>query len=84
MFINTLTSPKLGLNLKGLTVQNYLESFISMYESSALLALEAFPYFIYNVLSVINGGYINNQYIMEDIVGNNGAKLYNAILTLDK
>lgn len=84
VFIKTLTSPKLGLNLKGLTVQNYLESFISMYESSALLALESFPYFMYNVLSVINGGYINNQYIMEDIVGNNGAKLYNAILTLDK
>lgn len=83
-FINTLVSPKLGLNLKGLTVQNYLESFISMYESSALLALESFPYFMYNVLSVINGGYINNQYIMEDIVGSNGAKLYNAILTLDK
>jgi len=83
-FLTNLTSPKLGFNLKGLTIQNYLESYIGMYESSALLALESFPYFMYNVLSVTNGGYINNQYIMEDIVGNNGAKLYNAILTLDK
>lgn len=83
-FINALTSPKLGLNLKGLTTQNYLESFINMYGSSALLGLESFPYFVYNVLSVTNGGYINNQYIMEDIVGNNGAKLYNALLSLDK
>lgn len=81
-FIKALTRPVVGLNLKDLTVRNYLEAFIGMYESTALLALESFPYFIYNIMSVTNGAYINNQYIMEDIVSNGGSKIYNELLKL--
>ena len=83
-FIHALKSPELGLNFKDLTVRNYLEAFINMYDSSALLGLESFPYFLYNVLSVTNGAYINNQYILEDIVGTSGAKIYADLLNLDK
>jgi len=83
-FINALARPALGLKLKDLSVRNYLESFINMYESSALLSLESFPYFLYNVISVTNGAYINNQYVLEDVVGTSGIKLYNDILNLDK
>jgi hypothetical protein len=82
-FIKELaTNKSLGLNFKDLTVRGYVESFINMYDSSALFALECFPYFMYMVDSVISGAYLNNQYVLEDLVGNNGAKLYNEIVKL--
>lgn len=83
-FINYLKSPELNLGFKDLTVRGYLEAFINMYEASNLLSLECFPYFLYNIISVTNGGYINNQYILESIVGNSGSKIYNDLLNLDK
>lgn len=83
-FIKAITRPEVGLNLKDLTVRNYLESFISMYEASALLSIESFYYFLYNIISVTNGAYINNQYVLEDIVGATGNKIYNELLKLDK
>lgn len=83
-FITALKDPQLSLGFKDLTVRGYLEAFINMYEASNLLSLESFPYFLYNVISVTNGGYINNQYILEDIVGNTGGKIYNDLLVLDK
>lgn len=60
----------------GLTVRGFMEQWIVMYDAAALLALESFQYFIYNVISVSTGAYINNQYVLEDIVGQNGAKIY--------
>lgn len=83
-FIQCLKSPELNLGFKDLTVRGYLEAFINMYEASNLLSLESFPYFLYNVISVTNGGYINNQYILEGIVGKLGSKIYNDLLMLDK
>ena len=83
-FIHYLKSPELNLGFKDLTVRGYLEAFINMYEASNLLSLECFPYFLYNVISVTNGGYINNQYILEGIVGATGSKIYNDLLNLDK
>lgn len=81
-FVQAISEVKYGLNLKDLTVRNYMEAFINMYEVSNLLSLESFPYFLYNVMSVTNGAYLNNQYVMEDIVGNMGAKMYNEIIKL--
>jgi hypothetical protein len=78
-FINELSSVKLGLGLKGLTFRSYMEAFINMYDASNLLSLESFPYFIYNVNSVVMGAYVNNQYVLEDIVGNYGAKLIGTV-----
>jgi len=83
-FIKALTKPELGLNFRDLTTHNYLEAFINMYDASNLLSLESFPYFVYNIVSVTNGAYINNQYVLEDIVGSSGAKIYNDIMNLDK
>lgn len=84
-FIKGLVETKaLGLNLKDLTVRGYLESFINMYDSSNLLSLESFPYFVYNTTAVTNGAYLNNQYVLEDIVGTAGAKIYNDLVQLDK
>lgn len=83
-FILALTRPELNLGFKDLTVRGYLESFITMYDGSALFALEYFPYFIYNIISVVNGAYINNQYIMEDIVDRYGAKIYTDLLSFER
>lgn len=83
-FVKTLTRQELGLNMGDLTVRGYLEQFINMYDASALLSLEYFPYFMYNVLSVTNGAYINNQYILEDIVDKHGAKMYADIIQVDR
>ena len=83
-FIKELANPSLGLNFKDLTVRNYLEAFITMFDASALLSLESFQYFLYNVISVTNGAYINNQYVLEDIVDNHGAKIYTDLVNLDK
>lgn len=84
-FIAGLVETKgLGLNLKDLTVRGYLEAFINMYDSANLLSLESFPYFVYNVVAVTNGAYINNQYALEEIVDNAGAKIYVDLLQLDK
>lgn len=60
----------------GLTVRGFMEQWIYMYDPAALLSLESFQYFIYNIISVTTGAYINNQYVLEDIVGQNGAKIY--------
>lgn len=81
-FIAALTKPELNLAMGDLTVRGYLEQYINMYDASALLALESFPYFLYNILSVTNGAYINNQYILEDIVDVNGAKIYAELMNI--
>lgn len=83
-FIEALTLPVLSLGMSDLTVRGYLEQFINMYDASALLALEYFPYFVYNVISVVDGAYINNQYILEDIVDKDGAKIYQDLITVDR
>ena len=82
-FIKALARPSTGLGMKDLTVRSYLEAFINMYDSTTLLALESFQYFIFNVNAVTNGAYINNQYILEEIVGPYGAKLYTAMMSID-
>ena len=79
-FIQALTKPELNLGFKDLTVRGYLESFITMYDPSALFALEVFPYFMLTTMSVVNGAYLNHQYVLEDIVEKHGAKIYNDLL----
>jgi hypothetical protein len=83
-FITALKNPHLGFNFKDLQVRGILESYIQMYESSMLMALESFPYFFYNVLAVTNGAYMNNQFILEDIVDVNGAKIYADLIHIDE
>ncbi|MNJ81915.1 hypothetical protein D3C77_809730 [compost metagenome] len=55
-----------------------------MYDGSALLALELFPYFMYNILSVVNGAYLNHQFILEDIVDRHGPKMYADLLDYNR
>lgn len=83
-FIKLLLKPELGLGLKDLNVRNYLEAFILMYDSSALLSLESFPYFVFTINSVITGAYMNNQYVLDTIIDKSGAKIYTEIANIEK
>lgn len=62
--------------LKDLTTRAYVQWFLDMYGSSTLFALEHFSYFIFHVFSAVNGGFMNNQYAFDEIVGVSGEKLY--------
>jgi len=83
-FLQALTRPELNIGLSGLQVRSYLEQYIVMYDAAALLALESFPYFMYNIISVLNAAYLNNQYVLEDIVDKQGAKLYADLLDFNR
>ena len=73
--------PRLKGRLGKLTVGGFTESYINMYDASMLLALENYPYFVFNVLSVNARTYINRYQMLENIVGDDGKKLYGALLT---
>lgn len=82
-FLAVLEGHEYGIRLGGLTVRGFMERFIEMYDASALLSLEHFVYFMYTVSSVLNGAYINNQHILEDIVEKDGFKIYNDMTRLE-
>lgn len=83
-FIQAITRTEFQLGMSDLTVRAFLESYILMYDASAIMSLEYFPYFMYNVLSVTNAAYINNQYILEDIMDKHGPKMYNDLVAIDR
>lgn len=76
-FINKLKDvPEFQKRMGKLTVSNFLESYVNMYNASALLALENFNYFLYNILSVNESTYVNNYPILKNIVADDGRKIY--------
>ena len=68
-------------SLAELTLRDYLTDFVNIYQSSTIFALEHLSYFLFVVDSVILGAYLNNQAVLEDVVGKSGAKLYTVIST---
>lgn len=73
--------PELQKRVGSLTVSNFTETFINVYDASVLLSLENFSFFVYNVLSTINQTYVNNYHVMKQVMGENGKKLYAALVT---
>ena len=70
------TIEELQKRLSNLTVSNFIESYINMYDASMLLAMENFNYFLYNILSVNETTYVNNYQMLKNIVGDEGRKIY--------
>lgn len=68
--------PQFNRRLNKLTLSNFMESYINMYNASALLGLEVFNYFLYNILSVNDSTYVNNYPVLKNIVGDDGKKIY--------
>lgn len=81
-FIQALAKPALGLGMADLHVRGYMEQFIRMYDGSALLALEYFPFFFYTINAALGASFINNHIIFDDIIDKHAAKLYNDLATL--
>lgn len=77
-----INSDRLNLGLEELTARGFIETYIMMYDSAALLALEYFPYFVYNAICVINGAYINNQKLLEQVIGNDAAAFYSDLIMI--
>ena len=68
--------PELQKRLGSITVSNFIESYINMYDSTMLFALEVFPYFLYNIIAVNDSTYSNNYQSLKNIVGDDGKKIY--------
>lgn len=79
-FIRYLSSEESGLSLDGLNTRAYVEAFILMYESTALLALESFPHFMFNMISVAQSAFLNKQFAFEEIGDDMPIKIYNAVV----
>ncbi len=75
-----ISVPELKKKLGNLTVSNFTEAFINTYDAVALLALENMSYLVFNVLSVLNATYANNYHVLKQIMGENGKKLYSALV----
>ena len=80
-FITTIANGNLNLGLEKMNTRGYLESYMQMYGGSALLALELFPYLMFNISSALQGGFMNNQYMFEDLIEKDGPKMYNAFIS---
>lgn len=72
--------PELVTRLGKLTVAGFTENCINMFNAPILLALEVFPYFLYNVLSVNETTYVNNYHALKNIVEDEGKKLYATLI----
>lgn len=68
--------PEFQSRIGKLTLTNFLESYINMYNASALLGLEVFNYFLYNIISVNDATYANNYPLLKNYVGDDGKKIY--------
>lgn len=78
-FVTTLATGNLNLGLEKMNIRGYLESFMQMYSGTALLALELFPYLMFNIGSALQGAFLNNQYMFEDLIEKDGPKIYNVM-----
>lgn len=69
-------TPQMLSRVGKMTMSNFTESYINMYDAAALLAMEIYPYFVFNILSVNETTYANNYFHLKNIVGDDGKKLY--------
>lgn len=70
-------------SLANLTTRDYINDYVTLYQGSALFALEHLSYFLFTINSVVIGAYMNNQAILEDILNKSGVKIYNFISSLN-
>lgn len=81
-FLNELALKVDGLNT--LSVRGYIDSYMRMYGLNSLLALEYFPAFVHMVTSPIIGSHINNEQVIEGLLGKEMDKFYNEISNIVK
>lgn len=69
-------------SFKKLTVRSFLEAYISTYGSTMLLGLEIFEYFAFNMSSVMMKAFMNNEYVIQNLVDNNLPAFYTSLVKL--
>ena len=79
-FVQALAGhPDLEGYLPKLTVRSFIHQYTMLFGPSCLFALENLPYFLFNVISVSMGAYLNKQKILEPIVDKRAANIYSEI-----
>jgi hypothetical protein len=82
-FISKLvTVPELQGRIGKMNVNAFVQMFVTLYNAPMTLALEVFPYLIYNILSVLQTTYVNNYHMLKNIVGDDGTKLYGYLVSI--
>ena len=82
-FITKLVSiPELQGRIGKLNLSSFIQMYVNLYNAPMTLALEVFPYLIFNILSVTNSTYVNNYHILKNIVGDDGNKLYGTLVSI--
>lgn len=77
----------LTVNVEGfghLTIRTFLDSFIKMYGSSSILALEYFPAFCHMIFSALLGAHLNSEYVIVGLFGKEMDKFYNDVVLVVK
>lgn len=82
-FITKLVSvPELQGRIGKLNVNSFIQMFVTLYNAPMTLALEVYPYLVYNILSVLQTTYVNNYHMLKNIVGDDGSKMYGYLVTI--
>lgn len=72
-FINNLSSLE---GMSSLSIRSFLENWMKMYDSSTVLALEYYPFFLHMIFSAMVNAHINNEFIIEPLVSKEISSLY--------
>lgn len=82
-FITKLAEvPELKGRIGKLNVSSFVQMYVSLYNAPMTLALEVFPYLVYNILSVLQTTYVNNYHMLKNIIGDDGNKLYGYLVAI--
>lgn len=82
-FLTKLVSiPELQGRIGKLNVNTFVQMYVSLYNAPMTMALEVFPYLVYNILSVLQTTYVNNYHMLKNIVGEDGNKLYGYLVSI--
>lgn len=60
-----------------LTLRTYVDNFSRMYGTSCMYAMEYYPAFLHMIFSVVVGSHLNNEFMIEGLVGPLAISLYN-------
>lgn len=62
-----------------LEIRTFVRVWTQMYQPSTLLATEYLPYFFHMIFSVSVGAHLNNEVVIDSLLGKDIDKLYNAV-----
>ena len=65
-----------------LNIRTFIRVWAQMYQPSTLMAMEYLPYFFHMLFSVSVGGHLNNEVIIDTLLGKDIDRLYNAVTNI--